>query len=398
MNFPALLLQWGATIYVGIVSFALNVFVARSIGAEGFGGFATAMAVGSILLIFLDGGFRTVLLREVTRPTAGMSMGPERIPSFALGHMLVVTGLGGAVGVVWFRETLSLALATLACVAGVAMTQLVSAVLRGQGRMIQDGVWQVVVRTVSAGAIAAVLFAGFRDPWHVLAAWAAAGVALALFPLGRHLAAVRWRFERTMYRAALIIVVIDFATAVYFRSDLILMAWLGVPKEESGNYAVAYRLIEAVILLANPVCILLFRRFRGMSAVGLLPARVVSVPACYALGLGAAMAIAIEFAAPGLVRWIYGSHYDAAIESLQILCWALVFILPNAVLTQAALAFNLERDYALAALAAAGANLAVNLVFIPSHGVVAAAYCTVFTELVLFSVLALALRRSAHRG
>ncbi len=398
MSIPVLLVQWGATIYVGIVSFLLNVFVARSLGPEGFGGFATAMAVGSILLIVLDGGFRTVLLREMTRITPDMPMGPERIPSFALGHLLVVTCLCGAFAVAWFRETLSLVLATLACFAGVAMTQLVSALLRGQGRMIQDGFWQVVVRTLSAGAIAVVLLAGFRDPWHILAAWAVAGIALALFRLGHYLPAVRWRFERAMYRTVLMIVVIDFATAVYFRSDLILMALLGVPQEDSGNYAAAYRLIETVILLANPICILLFRRFRGMAVGGLSPSRIVNVPAGYALGLGAAMAIAIELAAPGLVRWIYGSHYDAAIESLQILCWALVFILPNAVLTQAALAFNQERHYAMAALAAAVANLAGNLIFIPSHGVMAAAYSTVFTEFVLFSVLALALRRSARKG
>jgi O-antigen/teichoic acid export membrane protein len=393
MNMPALFFQWGATIYVGIVSFAINVLIARSIGAKGFGEFATAMAIGSILLIVLDGGFRTLLLREVTRPTPGLSVRPERIPLIALGHLLAVACLSSVLALSWFRENLSIALATLACFVGVAMTQLVSALLRGQGRIIHEGTWQMVARSLSAVAILVMLLIGFHEPWHILATWAAASIALALILLGRYLPAVRLRLSREMYQSALPILIIDFATAVYFRSDLILMSLLGVSKEDSGNYAVAYRLIEAIILLANPLCILLFRRFRGASAGYPLPDRFVEAPAVYALVLGVGMAITIGLAAPSLVRWVYGSQYDASIELLQVLCWALVFILPNVVLTQAALAFNRERQYAMAAVVAAGANLALNLVFLPSHGVVAAAYCTVVTEFVLFSFLALALRR-----
>ena len=60
-----------------------------------------------------------------------------------------------------------------------------------------------------------------------------------------------------------------------------------------------------------------------------------------------------------------------------------MLLIPNAVLTQVALALNLERSYALIATFAAIGNMSLNLIFIPEFGVVAAAYVGIATELIL---------------
>jgi O-antigen/teichoic acid export membrane protein len=85
-----------------------------------------------------------------------------------------------------------------------------------------------------------------------------------------------------------------------------------------------------------------------------------------------------------LVRLAYGPAYAGATELLVVLCCALVFILPNGIITQAALAFGLERWYAVSATAAAVLNITGNLILIPRFGVMGAALMTILTEALLF--------------
>jgi O-antigen/teichoic acid export membrane protein len=58
--------------------------------------------------------------------------------------------------------------------------------------------------------------------------------------------------------------------------------------------------------------------------------------------------------------------------------------LPNGIITQAALAFGLERWYAVSATAAAVLNITGNLILIPRYGVMGAALMTILTEALLF--------------
>ena len=72
---------------------------------------------------------------------------------------------------------------------------------------------------------------------------------------------------------------------------------------------------------------------------------------------------------------------------------ALIFILPNGVLTQAAIAQNIEHLYAVAAGAAALVNIGLNFVLIPRFGGLGAAWATIVTDAFLTVFLILGLRR-----
>ncbi len=85
-----------------------------------------------------------------------------------------------------------------------------------------------------------------------------------------------------------------------------------------------------------------------------------------------------------LINFFYGTEYKKAAELLSILAWMILLLIPNTVLTQTALALNLEKDYAIAATLAAIVNVVINLLFIPLYGTTASAYSSIMTELVLF--------------
>jgi O-antigen/teichoic acid export membrane protein len=110
-----------------------------------------------------------------------------------------------------------------------------------------------------------------------------------------------------------------------------------------------------------------------------------------AAALGTAAVSAMYGAADLLVGWSYGPQYPESAGLLRVLCWALVFVLPNTVLTQAALALDRDHAYLWAAGLAAVTNVAMNCALVPQFGTVAAAYTTVATEAVLFICLAVPL-------
>jgi O-antigen/teichoic acid export membrane protein len=397
MTLRSLAAQWGATIYVGVVSFALSVFIARQTGPANFGEYSVALSVGAVLAIFIDGGMRNLLMRERVRASSHLAHLSDRLPVIALGHALIVALASSLVAITFFTDQIALALATVWCFFGIVVAQYSSAMLRGEGRLVLDAGWQMGQRSFSAACIVLAIVLGFHSPWHILAAWGLGAItANLLFPFGLK-CLPSFTFRPRQYNVVMPFLWIDLATAVYFRSDMMMLQWLGVPQEQIGQYAAGYRLIEAAILLANPVGILLFRHIRILNedrrALGQHIPRATALAAI--LGVAGAAFIA-GFAEP-IIALAYGSNYTETAGLLAILAWSLVFVLPNAILTQAALALNFERPYVFAASMAAVSNVALNFVFIVRYGPQAAAWVTIVTEAVLFAILAFALHRNLKR-
>lgn len=394
MILRSLAAQWGATIYVGVVSFALSVFIARQTGPANFGEYSVALSVGAVLAIFIDGGMRSLLMRERTHASSHLAHLSDLLPSIAFGHALIVALASSLIAITFFTDKIALALATVWCFFGIVVAQYISAMLRGEGRLVLDAGWQMGQRSFSAACIVLAIVLGFHSPWHILAAWALGALtANLLFPFGLK-CRPSFSFRPKLYKVVLPLLWIDLATAVYFRSDMMMLQWLGVPQEQIGQYAAGYRLIEAAILLANPVGILLFRHIRILNedrrALGQHIPRATALAAI--LGVAGAAFIA-GFAEP-IIALTYGSNYTETAGLLAILAWSLALVLPNAILTQAALALNLERPYVFAATIAAVSNVALNFVFIVRYGPQAAAWVTIVTEAVLFAILAFALHRN----
>lgn len=176
--------------------------------------------------------------------------------------------------------------------------------------------------------MALALYWGASAPWEVLGAQFLGGLFFVLFLMRRGWIMPIFRLPRQIYATLVPLIWVDLATVVYFRSDMLLFKFADVANADVGAYGVAFHLIEAFLLLASPVGLLLFRRFRQNEVV-------MEREAVFALGL--------------------------------------------------------DRVYAWTATAAAFFNVAGNLLLMPAYGVWAAAWMTVATEMVLATGLLLAL-------
>jgi O-antigen/teichoic acid export membrane protein len=389
------LYQLVSSVGVGAISFALSLFIARQVGASHFGEYSTALAIGSILAITFDGGLRNLLTRERTRASEHLNKLQKDLPCMAMGHSLIAAILASAICFIAFPDQIYLGIGIIWCFWGAVITQYASAILRGDGNLKSDSLWQVKQRVLTAALISVSLLLGYFEAWQLLITWAAGAVCANLFfkegfrfrPLFKPL----FSLELKIYRALLPLLWIDLATTIYFRSDLIMLRSLKVSDGDIGQYAAAYRLIEAAILVASPISIIIFRKVRLLHKERLLQASYIFRSLIFSVLFGLAGLVLIEFIASPLVEIAYGAQYTKAAAILPILGWMIVLLIPNTVLTQTALALNLEKKYALTATLAAFSNIGLNFFFIPEYGAVAAAYSSIATELVLFFGLSLAI-------
>ena len=377
-----------SSIFVGIFSFALSVFIARSVGPSDFGIYSSALTIGSILLIGFDGGMRTLMIRELTRASQFLGVCPQDLPHLAMGHSLIFALLASVICTAFFQDHLYLGLSIIWCFWGVAITQYASAILRGDGKFKADSLWHLKQRVLTATTIFITITLGFLKAWQLLIAWAAGALWANLMlkdgfrymPSFKSVASPKVK----LYAVLFPFLWVDLATAIYFRSDLILLQILGVTDYEIGQYAAAFRLIEAPVLLASPLSIAIFRKVRFLHECPIKQRGFIAEALFIGTILGLVALILVKWLSPHLVKIIYGDQYTQTADLLYILGWMVAVLIPNMVLTQTALALNLEKYYALVATTAALVNISLNLFLIKNFSTTASAYSSIATELILF--------------
>ena len=260
--------QWVAIGFVGAISFLLSVAIARRFGPEAFGVYAQAVSLGAFLVILIDGGFGKLLMRETVRESSALIGQGKDLHAFAFGHAFLVMAILALLVVL---NPLSLHWPTLLAAVGAfgvaVLGQFSLAILRGRGRLMRDALWQMLGRLLTAICMALALYWGASAPWEVLGAQFLGGLLFVLILMRRGWIMPIFRVPRQIYATLVPLVWVDLATVVYFRSDMLLFKFADVAKADVGAYGVAFRLIEAFLLLASPVSLLLFRRFRQNEAV-----------------------------------------------------------------------------------------------------------------------------------
>ena len=385
--------QWLAVVFVGGVSFVLSVCIARRFGPETFGVYAQAIALGSLLMILVDGGFGKLLFRETARASPKLEQYSENLHGFAYGHACMTIALLALLAMLnpygSHRPTL---LATVGVFGVIVLGQFSLAILRGQGRLVRDAIWQVSSRAITAATIAIALWAGADAPWEVLAAQFL-GVSLFLVLIMRK-GWVRpsFRIPKNVYAVAVPLIWLDLASVVYFRSDMLLCELMKVPNADVGAYGVAFRLIDASLLLASPVGIMLFRRFR-LNTEATVRATVMGIArlALVAGGIGLLIFVLALPTADAFFLLFFGERFAFSGTLFKVLCFMLVFVLANGVLGQGVFALGLDRRYVWTATAAAVFNVGGNMLLMPVYGIWAAVWMSVVTEVVVSIGLAAAL-------
>lgn len=337
----AIRVQTLGAVFCALVSFLLLAFLGRTLGPASFGDYVSLLSVAVIALILIEGGWPTLIYRD------SVGTGPDgrvpRLTSHAVAHILsasvTLSALAIAVG---GDHSLGLG-AGLACMGLVALTNLVSARLRGLGAFTREALWQSLARMITAMLIVITVLGIGRSAVHVFSAWALGLVVVILLWGRRWIASPRWEGMRISYPLAIPFVAVEGLMALLLRGDIALLAALGLNGDSLSFYAACTRFTEAALLLFAPVSNVLLRNLRERYATPAAFARLWTGAAVGATTLGGIAILGSWWFGEALVTALFGDSYRPAAALLPYIAIALPFALVNLVLAPTLVALHRER-------------------------------------------------------
>ena len=379
-------IQWLASAYGAIVSILLTFLFGRLLGPEVFGNYSYLLTLGSLYAIIQDGGFRTLIFRELTSPT--FQQIKVSLVSLSLGHNILVTTTGVLILLALPLNDRFLLILAIISFGVVTTSTFFSSQLKGQGQFAEEAQWRVTTRTL--GALSVLFFIFIFAPTIELILGGTIvgyGIALALRPRTCKLKVFFQKLDPVVYKSLASLLIIDIATLIYFKIDIVMLRHLGSGLEEIGYYAAGSRLIEGLIFMHLPFATVLFREMRTRASY---PKKFTPyILKLFLLGSSSPIIIVPIgwFFSKEILRICYGTDFIGAFPLLNLLLISFFFMIPNLVLTQATLAIDREYFYAKITCVAAVTNICLNLYLIPAMGAKGAAIGTISTEVLLLLLI-----------
>ena len=406
------------------LNFGIQVMLARTLGVQQFGAFASAFAMVTLLAPLagfgLGGYWLNIYGREGWEAQRWLrdSFGFLGISTVAVITALMAWALLGP------HDLLSTVLLSVltAHVIGQAAIMLTHAKYQLEGRPAALSLWQLLphlLRFMGVGVLILILGDDGFSPVHAAIAFALAALILVIptFFEMRRMSTHRLTLEghsetpstdkpvdrpgiRRVFTGAWPFGLAGIYYLIYFQSDIILIRYL-VDEESAGVYHVAFVVMAAVYLfpsvLYQKLLLPKIHRWAHHDPDRLNRTYRLGNTAMLALGVGAM--IALWAAVPPLLPWLFGDEYRPAISLLMILAIAA----PIRFLASSAGSVLSTRDYMRAKVhlmgLAALVNVLLNLLLIPHYGATGAAIATVLSDALLCTLYIMKSRRliSEHR-
>lgn len=386
---------------LGLVVAAL---IVRALGDTGFGRWATVLTVVEISVYFTALGLDTVAVRLAAADPERAEGWVGALTTLKLAIALPVALVAGGIVLLLADGTEMRTAGLILCVA-LLFTPANALRLVFSLRLRNDvPIAVMTVNSVAWTASVAVLGAAGAGlvPFAIAFISASALAALLIVAAAVRVSRVPLRASRRLWpellRVGVPVGIAGALVTAYARIDQILVYELAGPRD-AGLYGSVYRILEQAHFL--PISLLTTLAPLTAAAAASDPARLrrlVGVGARY-LAIASLGGLAVSlFCARPLVVAVYGRKFAEAADALPVLAGAYVLISFGYLVGNLVLLFGLQKIFVGVAAAALVVNVALNVVFVPRYGFLAAAWATLITELVAVVPMGvLALRRLGER-
>jgi O-antigen/teichoic acid export membrane protein len=370
----------------------LLIYAGRQLGAEDFGRFNFALALGTVFALATDFGLSEFTKRAVARD--------PRVASKYLGNVFV------------WKLLLSVIVFTLIVVTANLLrsdiTTRILAYLLGLSALIRtyklfaQGLMQAFER-YKLYALAQITHNTLLFICGVLALYFGAGVvafavvflsvkivdiAFAYYLLSDRVIASRPRFDfgflREIQRKALPIGIYAVTIDIYWYVDTILLEILSSDLQV-GWYSAGYKLFEALLIFPIIICQAVSPQLSRLFVTDRAEHRnLMRRIFKFAFIISVVVTGCGFFAADDLVKLLYGVDYQPAAIGLRILLTGFLFSFLHFVLHAALISIDKQSTLARMSLIGLLFNVIANLVLIPKYGLTGAAVATVASEFLIF--------------
>lgn len=375
----------------GALNFLTFILVARALGAAEFGVFSYILALVGVFQLLADFGVTNILMREIARQRERVAEIVGAARPLAWAASLIVFGIIAAIG--WplsptrevYVSTLLLGLSVLATFHSFSY----AAVCRAFEEMGYNALGNVTHKLLQIGLVAAALRSG-TGVIGVGAAMLAANLYQWLFfhvvVRLRYVPKIRWRRDPVYWRY-LLVEAVPIGLAMVFRranqhiGTLVLTALSTSPSV--GLFNAAYKVVQMIDMIPFTLSLPLFPPFSRLAQESherlfALLTRTLSL----FMILAAPIVMWVVVMAPLLMALMFGRDYTAAVPTLRLLSFALLFLFVTALYGYLFSALGRQRFFTISSACCLAANLVLDLALIPTYGHLGAASATLAAEAV----------------
>ncbi len=380
---------------IKVISFFFTIYLAQKLGVEGFGLYSAALAYFSLFSSFSDIGLSRYLIREGAKDNDELN----RLLSttIILRLILVISILFASIALlnIFDNDPTRRYLSILAMLA--VIPQAVALTFDGALVAIQK------IKLSSIGVLILSLLTTGIGFYMVENGFAETGVLSALIIGEIIYAALMCYFVvksgihfpytsqglgslKNILWGSLPYGILGFMGLIYFKIDTLFLSYLR-GSYETGLYNVAYRFLEALIFIPSALTTAAFPVLSRLHDVDNKQIKKIYYSSVLVLGaLAVVFTLGYLFILP-IILPIILPQYSESIDVIRILALTIPFMfihVPGAAVLLTS--DKLLKPVIYLSLITVGFNIIANLIFIPIYGLYAAAWITVFSEVLSFAV------------
>jgi len=368
-------------------------YIARRLGTENYGVYATVGAFVTLFTMFTFGGLGKVIIREGSKDLSSLENLYNRVIGVRL--LFLTAAMALCVLCVFFtpydHQTRLFIVLFSFQIFYEGMTSFFSTIYQIVEKMQYISIINIVSRTFFILLAAGFLYAGYGVLALIVTALIVNAATLVCnYCLARRFVKFnlfsRIRFEKELLTPTLSFSLLSVVTILSSRFDLFLISILGTPVEV-GVYAVAYRLAAQGQMLRNVNAMAFFpvfvKRFHEGKVNG---AKMLEYALGFFFGILAVCAV-VSYFCTDIVVFVLGEEYRESGKVLSVLIFYLAAVWGTLPFTIAAQATHNENLMLKIQTVMAIFNVTLKYVFFNLYGLMGVAYCTV----IIWSVGSLAM-------
>jgi O-antigen/teichoic acid export membrane protein len=370
----------GLQVLLKVLAFLFNVYVVRRLGDVHFGRYSSVMAYVAVFAIFTDWGLAPYSMREMARNRDSTWWLLPNIIVIRLLLSLVII-IVAPLSALWLGKDSEIVVGIFIASLGLLFYSFqgpLDAALTARERLDQTSVLALVNQLVFWGLGTLLLISGMGFVGLLIASQSGIAVialfsAWALFRLDRGHLRFSLRGWPQLVRAAFPFGVSGISYVFMQRFDTVLMSFL-VPAAAVGWYNVPWTMINMVLLVAQSIAVAMYPSMvrSYVDDPDSLPL-VVWQSLKYLLIVCLPVSVGGTILAKRIVIALYGETFAPSAPVLRVLLWALPSLFLLELLGRIADTLHLESPKAKANLCNAGITVALNLVLVPTLGILGAA-------------------------
>lgn len=379
-----------------ILAFFYMIYLARYLGAEGFGILSFALAFTGIFSIFADFGLNTLTVREIARDKSLTGKYFNNVISmkvilsiFTFGSLAVVINLLGypseAINVVYFVALSSIL---------TSFSGIFNSIFQAHEKMGHPSIGLVINNVLMFIGVVIGMYYGFNIEEFAFIFVISSVISLAYISIAYILnfslskVKIDTSFWKPTLKEALPFGLTGLSSMVYNYIDSVMLSLIQ-GNEVVGWYNASYRLILALLYVPITINTAIFPsmskfHISSQDALKLINEKYFKLMIVTGIPLGAAVTILSD----NIIIFVFGYGYLQSVIALQILIWTTVFTFAGASFIK--LLESINKQLIMTKISAIGVviNILLNLVLIPKFSYVGAGISTVITEIfIVISVI-----------